>query len=238
MTYISLNITNKCNKACPYCINKEYVNKPHYPDRMGFDDLRKWLDELEGEVIAEIPGTGEPTLCEWLPDLLRYLDGRGIHAVLRTNGFRLGEWRLEYDRLLVIVSRHDSGDEYIKERARYLKGWDIMINAVSEDKRQKGVHSNFENDELSPHRSHGIDTSYIVSPGGDIRFMPCFPIEYGTVWSHGSDRFICPTRECPFMLGIWNMIEYLKKPFNFNSNNYTRIDELMSKNNRQETWKQ
>jgi len=224
LIYVSLNVTNACNKACDYCINKEYINNPKYPDIMGFEDLRKWLDELD-DVIVEIPGTGEPTLCKWLPDLLEYMHGRGIYSVLRTNGFRLGEWRLKYDKLLVIVSRHDSSNEYINEKLKYLKGTDIIINGINEDKRQKAVHSNFENDELSPHSSHGITTAYFVTPDGKIRFMPCSPLEYGTVWSHGDDSFLCPTDKCPFMLGIWNMIEYLKNPFEFNSDSYIRIDK-------------
>jgi molybdenum cofactor biosynthesis enzyme MoaA len=114
ITYYSINITNKCNKACPYCVNKDYVNKAEYPDIMGFADLRNWLEkEIRENDIVEIAGTGEPTLCNWLPELLDYLKQKKTRVILKTNGFNLGEWRLPLDNLLVIMAKHDSSDDFI-----------------------------------------------------------------------------------------------------------------------------
>jgi len=222
MTYVSLNITNRCNKACSYCINKDYINNEKYPDIMKWEDLRKWLDTLPDETIIEIPGTGEPTCCEWLPDLLDYLDKRNILSVLRTNGFGIGEWRRKFKKCLVILSRHDSSEEYVSEKRKHLLDLDIVIGKIKEDKIQKNVHSEFVNDELSPHISHGITSTYFITPDGKIRFMPCKPFENGTVWNPGNDDAHCLMEViCPFLLGIWNMIEYLKKPFPFKSDEYS-----------------
>jgi len=57
-TYYSINVTNRCNKACSYCVNVDYINNKEYPDIMNFDDLKSWLEtEIKEGDIVEIAGT-------------------------------------------------------------------------------------------------------------------------------------------------------------------------------------
>jgi organic radical activating enzyme len=215
--YFSINVTNKCNKACDYCVNIDYVNKKEYPDIIDFANLRGWLEnEINEDDIVEIAGTGEPTLCEWLPDLMSYLDGKRAWAILRTNGFRLGEWRKVLGRLLVVMSRHGSGDDYVKEKCKFLMPHDLIMDRMEEETVQgKSNHaSRFKNDELSPHKTHDIKWAFFVTPDGKVRFMPCQPHSMGTVWDYKAENWTCATFSiCPFVLGAYNLVEYLKAPF-------------------------
>jgi len=217
MTYFSLHITNKCNKACPYCVNRDYINKPEYPDTMEFNDLRTWLEkEIHEDDIVEIPGTGEPTLCEWLPELLRYLEQKKAWVMLRTNGFKLGKWRLELNNLLVILAKHDSSDDYIKDKCEYLLPSDLICLFVTEQNMQgkDEVASKFNKSLLCPHEAHSIDRSFFVTPDGKIRFMSCVTLDMGTVWDYKPEPWHClDFSKCPFALGAYNFIEYLKSPF-------------------------
>jgi len=212
-TYYSINVTNKCNKACSYCINRDYINNNEYPDVMGFGDLREWLElELKENDIAEIAGTGEPTLCEWLPDLLDYLERKDALIILRTNGVRLGSWRAAFRNLLVIFSRHDSSDDYVADRCGFLLPHDLILavdtaNAVGKNKTSEIVQL------PCGKQSHDIERAFIVSPDGKVRFMPCQQRDMGTVWDYKPEGWTCTGfSRCPFVLNAYNFTEYLKSP--------------------------
>jgi len=214
-TYYSLNVTNRCNKACPYCVNKPYVNKREYPDIMDFESLKNWLEyEIKENDIVEIAGTGEPTLCHWLPELLRYLDSKKTWTILRTNGFGLGAWRLALGRVLAIMARHDSGDDYVRDRLQWLLPNDIVLDAITEETMQDEsalatrVATFFQN------KGHSAKRAFCISPDGKIRFMPCENKDMGTVWDYKPEGWDCTSFEqCPFLVNAWNFAEYLKQPF-------------------------
>jgi len=211
-------------------VNKAYVNKSEYPDSMNFDDLHSWLDkEIEEGDIVEIAGTGEPTLCEWLPDLLRYLDGKKAWVILRTNGFGLGEWRLSLGNALVILAKHDSDDSYVLDRCRYLLPDDIVFEAVTEEEMQAENKKASKLVEFFPQRGHNIMRSFFVTPDGKIRFMSCVDEDMGTVWDYKRGRkWTCmDLAQCPFLQNAYNFIDYLKKPFDLPAGyNHTQVKKL------------
>jgi len=195
-------------------VNIDYVNKKEYPDVMNFIDLRNWLEkEIAENDIVEIAGTGEPTLCDWLPDLLRYLEQKKAWTILRTNGFKLDGWRMNLSKILVILAKHDSDDEYISYKCKYLTLHDIILMNIEETKQGS-------NDVASklirwlPHRIHDVERAFFVTPDGKVRFMPCNQHEQGTVWDHKPGKWTCTTFDkCSFVLNAYNFIEYLKEPF-------------------------
>jgi organic radical activating enzyme len=214
-TYYSINVTNRCNKACAYCVNKDYVNKREYPDLMGFADLRGWLgNEIRENDIAEIAGTGEPTLCGWLPDLLGYLEQKKAYAILRTNGFGLGNWRKALGRALVILAKHNSSDDYIREKCQYLLHGDIVMEAIPKEAMQAGNEQASKVVKEFKGRGHGFDRSFFVTPDGKVRFMSCTNLDMGTVWDFKPEKWTCMMQEqCPFLINAWNYAECLKAPF-------------------------
>jgi len=214
-TYYSLNVTNKCNKACPYCVNIDYVNKKEYPDIMKFGDLRNWLEkEINEGDIVETAGTGEPTLCEWLPELLLYLSQKKAWAILKTNGAGLGRWRLSLENLVVVLARHDSSDEYVASKCEYLLPNDIILMAITKEAMLSKNDRYIKVDDFFQGKWHGIGRAFCVSPDGKVRFMPCVAHDMGTVWDYKPEGWDCITlSQCPFLVNAWNFIEYLKNPF-------------------------
>jgi len=212
-TYYSINVTNRCNKACPYCVNIDYINNKEYPDIMAFNDLKNWLEtEIKEGDIVEIAGTGEPTLCKWLPDLLRYLELKKTWVMLRTNGFGLDDWRFAFGNLLVILSKHDSSDNYVREKCKFLLPYDLI--AILENKIIKGEIPKPKEDVFSRRKSHPFERAFFVTPDGKVRFMPCMNYDMGTVWDYKPAYPVCVKfATCVFALGAYNFIEYLKSPF-------------------------
>lgn len=215
VAYFSINVTNKCNKACPYCVNKDYVNKIEYPDIIKFDDLKNWLEkEIKEDDIVEIAGTGEPTLCEWLPNLLQYLEAKKAWAILKTNGLKLGEWRRTLERLLVVLAKHDSSDEYILEQCKYLLPNDIICTVIAKEAMQNDTEVSSKILKLFSNDMHNIQRVFFITPDGKIRFMPCNNYVLGTVWDCRGGTYSCvDIHKCPFLVNAYNFIEYLKAPF-------------------------
>jgi len=212
-------------------VNIDYVNKKEYPDLMDFADLRNWLEkEIAENDIVEIAGTGEPTLCDWLPDLLRYLEQKKAWTVLRTNGFKLDGWRMNLSKVLVILAKHDSINEYMLDKCQYLTTHDLILTSIEETRQ-------VSNDVASklirwlPCRIHDVERAFFVTPDGKVRFMPCLPHEQGTVWDYKPQRWNCITFDkCSFVLNAYNLIEYLKTPFELPSEcNYERVGTWQNK---------
>jgi len=206
-------------------VNIDYINKPaEYPDIMKFNDLKNWLDkEIKEDDMVEIAGTGEPTLCEWLPDLLCYLDAKKAGTILRTNGFKLGGWRKTFDRLLVIIAKHDSSNEYMTDRLKYLMPNDIVLTGIDAAKQEAHDIASKTLGWL-PRKRHNLDRAFFVTPDGKIRFMPCVKDDMGTVWDCKTRKWSCVDfYGCPFILNAYNFIEYLKSPFDL-PDGYNHVD--------------
>jgi len=182
---------------------------------MKFKNLKNWLEkEIKEGDIVEMAGTGEPTLCEWLPELLLYLSQKKAWAILKTNGFKLGRWRLHLENLLVVLAKHDSGDEYMLEKCKYLLPNDIVCTAIDEGTRQNNDEVASKTLKFFPGETHDIQRVFFITPDGKVRFMPCNANGMGTVWDCDSSTFGCVSlHECPFLVNAWNFIEYLKAPF-------------------------
>ena len=86
--YLSVVATNKCNRACPYCINSETDHSLQLP----VEKMRKNVGELVSQygIKEAIILGGEPTLHPQICDIIRGLYDSGIKIVrLTTNGIAL-----------------------------------------------------------------------------------------------------------------------------------------------------
>jgi len=211
MTYFLLSITNTCNKACAYCVVKPWLNNPEYPDKAKAEDFIRFLqgEMVEGDV-AEITG-GEPTTFHNLLVLLDFLKHRGARVILRTNGLNLNKWRKSYDNMVVVLAKHDSSSEYIEERKKHLLGCDLVLDGIPDDIKQKELYKPvFKNDIVSPLTSHPFTKSFFVTNDGKVRVAPCATEDMGTVWDFKPRLWHC-CRECPYMLGAWNLVNRIKE---------------------------
>ncbi len=83
---MDLALTFTCQNNCAHC----YAGGPHKTDELTTEQWKRVIDRLHdiGVFIVTFTG-GEPTLREDLPDLLQYVQNKGIVAGLVTNGRRL-----------------------------------------------------------------------------------------------------------------------------------------------------
>lgn len=210
MKYFLLSITNECNKACGYCVVRQWLNNPEYPDKAKAEDFIGFLEkEMQAGDVVEITG-GEPTLFQGFPTILEWLKEHNAKVILRTNGARLGSWRKDYPDMVVVLARHDSSEDYMAERKACLLPHDLILDGIPEHLRQKeGGKPVFKNDKESPLESHPFKKMYHVTNDGKVRFMSCCDDDMGTIWDFKPRNYYC-CPECPFALGAWNLAARIK----------------------------
>jgi len=160
--------------------------------------------------VVELTG-GEPTLFPNLLELLNWLKEHGAKVILRTNGFLLDYWRVNYLNMIVVLSRHDSSEEYISNRKKYLLPHDRFIDKLPENKMQKENNKPiFINDADDPLTSHPFTRALFITADGNVRFMPCTERSMGTIWDFNAENWHC-CANCPYMLGAWNLVSKIKE---------------------------
>jgi len=205
MTYFLLSITNTCNKSCGYCAVKLWLNNPEYPDKIATDDIIKFLGkEMKAGDAVELTG-GEPTLFPGLMALLDWLKKHKVKTIMRTNGFRLGEWRKDYPNMIVVLAKHDSDEKYMQERKKHLLPQDLVLDGIPEHVKQTAEGKPvFVNDETSPLREHPFKRMLFVTNDGRTRCCPSCEQDMGTAWDFKPRLYHCCQR-CSYMLGAWNL---------------------------------
>lgn len=88
-----VEVTQRCDHACPHCYN--YWRHPDYhrPLLSDADDLRPLLDHVLDQVDCHhvtLTG-GEPLLRDDLPEVVSHLSARGVVVNLISNGHRLSD---------------------------------------------------------------------------------------------------------------------------------------------------
>lgn len=85
---MDIAITYQCNNDCTHCYNARSRQFPSLTKHEWF----KVIDKIWELSIPHIVFTGgEPTLCDDLPDLIRYAENKGIITGINTNGRRLAD---------------------------------------------------------------------------------------------------------------------------------------------------
>jgi len=86
MNLIQISLTNRCNRSCDYCPIKPWRNNPAYPNKLTNEKLFLLLEKLNPKEWAiELTG-GEPALYLELDELLGWLQAKGFHGLIKTNG--------------------------------------------------------------------------------------------------------------------------------------------------------
>src|SRR5947209_9066529 len=79
-----LEVTNRCNLLCETCPRTFEDLEP--PADMSMELFRRIVDQVPDVRRVVLHGVGEPMLVKHLPDMIRYLKGRGVHVLFNTNG--------------------------------------------------------------------------------------------------------------------------------------------------------
>ena len=79
-----MQVVRHCNQYCRFCSN------PETPYVLDLDTAKRQIDDFAARKYFGIILTGgEPSLCEHIPDIVRYAVAAGLHARMITNGQRL-----------------------------------------------------------------------------------------------------------------------------------------------------
>lgn len=114
---VLLEVTRRCNLSCSFCFADAAMAEPT------MDELKKSVDTIvtAAKPLIQLSG-GEPSLRDDLPELIRYIRGKGVKYVqLNSNGLRLAE-----------------DEEYVKALAEAgLSFVFLQFDGVSEDVYEK-----------------------------------------------------------------------------------------------------
>jgi organic radical activating enzyme len=215
--YILMDIINKCNKSCSYCVMAKWRNNEDYPDTLTYEQITEFIgtymkdDNTFPELYVEITG-GEPTLFEDLHDVIEMLTQAGAKILLRTNGINLEAWRRDYPNMLVILAKHDESDEYINQRRPFLLQHDIIQTGAGLGKWQSPEAKFFEycRDNKNQDLQHEFKNIIFLTNGSKCKSCPGdpFDIEYPMRADVAHDA--CPS--CPYCLTAWDLFaNYLPK---------------------------
>ncbi len=134
------NVTRRCNLKCVHCYAQASDNK--FDNELDFNEGKKVIDDLAkfGSPVILFSG-GEPLVRKDLPDLAEYAVGKGMRAVISTNGtlisrekaHKLKEIGLSYVGISI------DGMEEINDRFRGMKGAFKAAVAGIENCKEAGI---------------------------------------------------------------------------------------------------
>jgi len=116
MPSINYHLFEPCNMKCKYCFAqfkdvKQILPKGYLPKQSSI----KIIDEIVKMGFTKLTFVGgEPTLCNWLPELIKYAKTKGLTTMIVTNGSKITE-------------------EWLKKTAIYLDWVGISIDSVNNE---------------------------------------------------------------------------------------------------------
>lgn len=186
-TFISYNLTNECNEACPMCSVWQQSG-----DVLPLAELERIFDELHssGFRVLELSG-GEPFLAGNLMDVFALLDRLGFLSTITTNGTLLTATRIEALRrvqgLLQLAISLDSLDRQTYAR---LRGRDLLpavlagVDLVARSGLPMPFKLNMTMSSLNYHETLAI-LSHARERGA---YLSVFPVSLGCGFQHRADH--------------------------------------------------
>ncbi len=103
---VNYHLWKSCNMSCGFCFATFDDLPPQFVTYLKKDDAILLVDSLCQHGFSKINfAGGEPTLCRWLPDLIRRTKLRGVTTSIVTNGSRITEkWLDDLDGTLDILA--------------------------------------------------------------------------------------------------------------------------------------
>jgi MoaA/NifB/PqqE/SkfB family radical SAM enzyme len=185
-TFISYNLTNECNEACPMCSVWQRGG-----DVLSLAELERIFAELHssGIRVVELSG-GEPFLRSDIAEVFALLDRQDLFSTITTNGTLLTQNRIEQLRnvrgLLQLAISLDSLDPETYAR---LRGRDLLpavlrnVDLVAEAGLPMPFKLNMTMSRLNYHETLAI-LSYARKRGG---YLSVFPVSLGAGFQHRAD---------------------------------------------------
>ena len=136
----SIDLSNSCNLNCAYCYveEKNSVRKLRKKNEITIEETKAIIEDVLrcGTKTINIVGAGEPTIDPFLEEIVDYIDKKGAHVVLFTNGIRLAYdielARFLYARNVSIVLKFDSLENNLQDLIAGRKGYAAKRNRALE----------------------------------------------------------------------------------------------------------
>jgi MoaA/NifB/PqqE/SkfB family radical SAM enzyme len=211
-TFISYNLTNECNEACPMCSVRQRGG-----DVLSLAELERIFAELRrsGFRVVELSG-GEPFLRSDIAEVFALLDRLDLLSTMTTNGTLLTKTSIEQLRnvrgLLQLAISLDSLDPETYARVR---GRDLLpavlhsVDLVAGAGLQIPFKLNMTMNSLNYHETLEI-LSHARERGG---YLSVFPVCLGTGFQHRADdvQFRVDGKERREMADIFRELARLRR---------------------------
>jgi len=144
---VILELTRRCNNKCLYCYtvwgNPDQNYDGGCQSEMSTQELKDVVGRLQEEVHIEDIGLsgGEPTLREDLPEILSYLQEKGISSTIITNGTLLSDDLIDktVDMCLYEITLLSFRREIHDQLAGRSGAWDEAVAGMARLKRAGGT---------------------------------------------------------------------------------------------------
>lgn len=112
-TYLAINLPFLCNYRCTKCFNIESINIDKMPKKaLNFGEYQSLISEAKdiGAKVIVLAGEGEPTLNENVKELVKFINGLDMVAIVYSNGSTLSDNLIKYyfDNNVTLVISFDS----------------------------------------------------------------------------------------------------------------------------------
>ena len=119
-----------CNFRCPFCHSSRLALAPDSIENIPFENIRIHLQQQKRWIDGVVIQGGEPTICAWLPDMLRELKAMGLKVKLDTNGYEPEVLKQLIEGKLVDYIALDIKTALDPERYRQAAGVEVDIERV------------------------------------------------------------------------------------------------------------
>lgn len=129
---MDIALTYQCNNECTHCYNARSRNFASLSE----NDWYKVIDKVWELSIPHIVFTGgEPTLCEYLPDLIQYAENKGIITGINTNGRKFADDRFLNQLIAagldhIQITLESSNPQIHDQMVNYSGAWEETVSGI------------------------------------------------------------------------------------------------------------
>lgn len=143
---LDIELVGGCNYRCRMCPHSDPGRESDFIKALPWETFTSIIDQClaMGLRSVRLHGSGEPTLCRYLPEAVAYCCERGLRTLITTNGARLTEslsqdlMRAGLNQLTVSATGYDratyqtwmgtDGFESVRENVRYYRDLGSAVN--------------------------------------------------------------------------------------------------------------
>jgi MoaA/NifB/PqqE/SkfB family radical SAM enzyme len=189
---------------------RKWRNNPDFPDSLSWHGLAMYLARhLHAGDVVELTG-GEPGMFYQLDLLLDFCREWGYRVILRTNGLALRVIeRQRYKNMIVVLARHDTGEEAFSDLKSRLLAWDLAHDSLPVLAGENDI-AIFSGNTHGDPGQHKFARMMCIYPDGTA--APCHAVKdiypLVSIEDQGCEPWEispCCSETCPLLLGSWEL---------------------------------